>query len=85
MNTEPAESEHWSTIREVWVAHLGAATARSDVDFFEAGGNSLLAASMMGRLSEQFDRPLPMRLLARNPTLAGLSEAVEAALTEGDS
>lgn len=67
-------------VASAWADHLGAAAASPDTNFFEAGGNSLLAASMMGRLSDEFERGLPMRLLVRNPTLQRLSEAISTLL-----
>ncbi|MEV5721083.1 acyl carrier protein [Amycolatopsis mediterranei] len=63
-------------VREAWAAHLGEAAATPDTNFFTAGGNSLMAAAILGGLSERFGHGLPMRLLVRNPTLGGLCDAV---------
>jgi acyl carrier protein len=53
-------------------------------NFFEAGGNSLVAASLMSTLSAEFDRPLPLRMLVRNPTLDALTSAILKELEETD-
>jgi acyl carrier protein len=76
VSTDGATKDRAELIQAAWVQHLGTAAAAPDTNFFEAGGNSLLAASMIGKLSDEFDRAVPMRLLARNPTLEQLSEAI---------
>jgi acyl carrier protein len=68
--------DHGVLVRSAWIDHLGAEAAGPDTNFFEAGGNSLMAASLMGRLSAELEQDLPMRMLARNPTLGELSAAV---------
>jgi hypothetical protein len=63
-------------VHRAWSEHLGVDAARPETNFFEAGGNSLLAASLIGRLSEDLDADLPVGLLTRHPTLEQLSVAV---------
>jgi thioesterase domain-containing protein len=41
-------------------------------DFFEAGGDSLLAVRLMSQLCSHLDRKLPVALFFRDPTVAGL-------------
>lgn len=80
--TDPGIDDTRRAVREAWVEHLGPAAAAADTDFFAAGGNSLLAASILGGLSERFGRSLPLGVLVRNPTLAGLCAAVDDLLAE---
>ncbi|WP_329220888.1 amino acid adenylation domain-containing protein [Streptomyces sp. NBC_01485] len=46
-------------------------------DFFDVGGTSLTITTVAGRLSERLGRRVPPVLVFRNPTVAGLAEALE--------
>ncbi len=48
-------------------------------DFFELGGNSLLATRLIYQLQEHFETRLPLVRLFEMPTIAGLSAALDAA------
>ena len=63
-------------VHRAWSEHLGQHAAQPGTNFFEAGGNSLMAAELMGRLSEELDEELPLGLLTRHPTLGELAAAV---------
>lgn len=60
-------------VRMVWENVLGTRNIRPEDHFFDLGGDSLLAASMMARLSKRCGRNLPLALLFRHPTLEGLA------------
>ena len=49
-------------------------------DFFQLGGDSLLATQMMSRVRDAFQVGLPLRSLFETPTIAMLAEHVETAL-----
>jgi acyl transferase domain-containing protein len=49
-----------------------------DEDFFELGGNSLIAVQFLGRLRDSLGMDVPLRLLFEHPTVARLSLAIEA-------
>ena len=53
-------------------------------DFFDAGGHSLAAAELLGRVEEAFGVRLPINVLLKEPTVLGLCDAVEARLRGGD-
>src|SRR5262249_29161779 len=48
-------------------------------DFFDLGGNSLLAMQVIVRVRRRFSIDIPIRALFENPTLTGFSKTVEAA------
>src|SRR5207237_4831047 len=88
--SQPAEIHHhsWETLAQprnnnersiarIWrkVLKLGAVGIHED--FFELGGNSLLAGSMLARLRDSFEVDLPMRAVFAAPTIAGLAREID--------
>lgn len=46
-------------------------------NFFESGGNSLRSLQLISRISTELDVKVPVKLLFLNPTVAGLTAAIE--------
>lgn len=46
-------------------------------DFFELGGNSLLAIQLLFRVRQTFNVDLPLRILLEAPTIANIAQAIE--------
>ncbi|MFN8500615.1 SDR family NAD(P)-dependent oxidoreductase [Kouleothrix sp.] len=68
------------TIAAIWQAVFGIEQIGVHDNFYELGGDSLLATQAVFRLREAFELDLPLRSLFETPTVAGLAEAIELAL-----
>ncbi|MCP3804329.1 amino acid adenylation domain-containing protein [Allokutzneria sp. A3M-2-11 16] len=73
------------TIAGILAQVLGVQRIGADDDFFELGGNSLLALRVVPRIKGAFDVKLPARVLFDARTVAGLAELVEAASSSPSS
>ncbi len=76
-------SETEKAVAEVWSAVLTKEISSSDDDFFEVGGNSMLATLAIYQLRERFDIEMPLMLIFENPTIAELAQAIDE-LAQGD-
>lgn len=65
-------------LRAVWAELLGGREPGIDEDFFAVGGHSLLAVRLAWRIREVFGRAIPMAVLLREPTIAGISRHLRA-------
>ncbi|QBJ95977.1 non-ribosomal peptide synthetase [Rhodococcus sp. ABRD24] len=64
-------------VADAFSAVLGVEVGGTD-DFFTAGGDSLLATTVVARLRESTGQDLPLRLLFADPTVSGLAAALDA-------
>ncbi|MCZ1071271.1 non-ribosomal peptide synthetase [Rhodococcus sp. A5(2022)] len=70
-------------VAEVFTELLGAERAGLDDDFFELGGNSLVATRAAARLGERLATRVPARLLFEASTVEGLAALVEPSVGAG--
>ena len=75
LNTDSVNAD----VAQIWRAVLREDEIAATDDFFDLGGNSLLAMQVIVRVRRRFSIDIPIRALFENPTLAGFSKTVEAA------
>jgi amino acid adenylation domain-containing protein len=64
-------------VGEVWASALGVTRVEADDDFFDLGGQSLVAAEMVATLRAELGLDLPLRTIFEAPTLAEFAEALD--------
>ncbi len=65
---------------DVWRDVLGDQEIAPDDDFFDLGGNSILAVRLIPLIEESFGAEATIMMLFDNPTPRSLAEAVTAAV-----
>jgi len=68
-------------IAAIWQEVLGVARVGLHDRFFDLGGDSLVALQVMARLRDAFPVEMPVKALFEHPTVAGLRDVLEEALT----
>jgi acyl carrier protein len=67
------------TVLTLWREVLGIQDVGPDDDFFELGGDSLVATQLVARLREELGIAVPLLALFENPTPAELALELEQA------
>jgi phthiocerol/phenolphthiocerol synthesis type-I polyketide synthase E len=73
------------TVAGIWARVLGAADVGPDDDFFELGGNSLVAVQLIAQVRKALGVRLPMRTLFEHSTVAGMAAEVEDLLAAAEA
>jgi len=63
-------------VLEIWRNHLNVEQASPEDDFFNAGGESLMALGLIDDLNKTFSLDMPANILYETPTLGALTEYV---------
>jgi acyl carrier protein len=77
MGSVPPRTDLERTLCELWESALGVGRLGVDADFFELGGNSLVAVQLIAQVRKAVGRKLPMRTLFEAPTIAGMAASIE--------
>jgi amino acid adenylation domain-containing protein len=72
-----------AAVASIWEEVLDRQNISIDADFFQSGGHSLLAASLISRIRSRLKVSIPARVLFESPTVAGLAAAVTRVVSEG--
>ncbi len=75
LNVAPSNSTE-SMVAQIWAEVLKLETVGIYDNFFDFGGDSLLAIRLMDSLEKQFNRELPLSALFLNPTIEGLASTL---------
>jgi acyl carrier protein len=73
------QSDRERRLAEIWKRALAVPSVSVADGFFDLGGDSLLAARVLGEIREQFGVDVTLRQLFDAPTLGDLARTVEAA------
>lgn len=73
-------SELEQTIADIWRELFGVNRIGAEQNFFELGGNSLVAIQLITRLRQTFETEVPIHAIFESPTVAGLAREVSALL-----
>jgi len=67
-------------LARLWQEALGVSQIGAEDDFFDLGGNSLVAVQLASRIRDAFQIELPLPTLFERSTVRALAEVVEAAV-----
>ncbi|MFD0589639.1 amino acid adenylation domain-containing protein [Paenibacillus sp. GCM10027627] len=67
----------------IWEELLHLERVGADGHFFDLGGHSLKAATLVSRIQEEFGAVVPLRVVFEQPTLAELASVIDSASGEG--
>ncbi|MFT9821156.1 phosphopantetheine-binding protein, partial [Lysinibacillus sp. NPDC056185] len=76
----PPDGPAQELMAELWCELLGTERVGAAQNFFRLGGTSLLAARLVAAVHDAFDIALPLHTVFEQPTVAGLTAAVEDAI-----
>ncbi|WP_395807785.1 amino acid adenylation domain-containing protein [Archangium minus] len=71
------------TLQRLWAEVLNQPDIQAGDDFFEIGGDSILAMRLLGRIEEEFGMPVPLATLFQYPSLKASTDAVHELLEAG--
>src|SRR5258708_27009827 len=70
----PASEDGAQELTRIWENLLGVRPIEPDQNYFDLGGDSILAVQMFAQIEQMFQVKLPVAMLFEAPTLAELSQ-----------
>jgi NAD(P)-dependent dehydrogenase (short-subunit alcohol dehydrogenase family)/acyl carrier protein len=84
---DPGADPTEAMVAGIWSSVLGVTTVHAESDFFDLGGNSLVAVQLIAQIREATGVRLPMRAIFETPTVAEMAATIttmSAAATESE-
>ncbi len=79
---DPPRTDTEKQMLQLWLESFDTDCIGVESDFFEIGGNSLLAAKIINKSKDRFSIPLPLTTIFESPTIRRLAKAVDEKLQE---
>jgi phthiocerol/phenolphthiocerol synthesis type-I polyketide synthase E len=73
---DPTANPTEAMVAGIWSSVLGVTTVRAESDFFDLGGNSLVAVQLIAQIREATGVRLPMRAIFETPTVAEMAATI---------
>ncbi|HEY7596830.1 MAG TPA: beta-ketoacyl synthase N-terminal-like domain-containing protein [Actinophytocola sp.] len=73
---DPGANPTEAMVAEIWSSVLGVTAVHADSDFFDLGGNSLVAVQLIAQIREATGVRLPMRAIFETPTVAEMAATI---------
>ncbi|MDZ8050439.1 MAG: MupA/Atu3671 family FMN-dependent luciferase-like monooxygenase [Aulosira sp. ZfuVER01] len=77
LKTTTPQNQIEQTLIEIWQKVLQVSEVRTTDNFFDLGGNSLVAVTLIAELRSAFNVNLPLISLFRSPTVPGIAQEIE--------
>jgi hypothetical protein len=77
------QSDTQRIVAAAWEDVLKKRSFGIDDDFFEVGGNSMMATLVTYRVSDEFGHEFPLMLIFENSTVAEMAAAIDKVITGG--
>jgi thioesterase domain-containing protein/acyl carrier protein len=84
-NYVPPRNEHEEAVVEVWKKVLGTSAIGAYSNFFDLGGHSLKAVSLLAAIHQKFGKEINVSELFVDPTPAAMAEVISGIVTYSDA
>lgn len=73
----PLETDTEKRLGKIWAQVMNWEAAYAEDDFFETGGNSLMAVALVNKINNDFDTDFPLQVLFQYPNISQLAKWVD--------